>query len=84
MPSVCCKWCHKPFHARQADINRGWGKYCSKSCKASHQEKRTGGQYVDYLMRKLRPQDRKTESERMHDEAMESLEQGWDGHKDVF
>lgn len=28
--------------ARQADLNRGWGKYCSKSCKASEQEKRTG------------------------------------------
>jgi hypothetical protein len=28
--------------ARQADINRGWGKFCSKSCKASEQEKRTG------------------------------------------
>lgn len=24
---------------RQADINRGWGKFCSKSCKAKHQTK---------------------------------------------
>ena len=36
------------FKARQADINRGWGKYYSKSCKAKHQEARTG-QYRAYL-----------------------------------
>jgi hypothetical protein len=37
-----CKWCKKPFQARAADVNRGWAKFCSKSCKASEQEKRTG------------------------------------------
>lgn len=24
--------CRKPFQARQADINRGWGKCCSREC----------------------------------------------------
>lgn len=27
-----CEFCDKPFEAKQADINRGWGKTCSKSC----------------------------------------------------
>jgi hypothetical protein len=37
-----CKWCRKPFQARAADVKRGWGLFCSKSCKAKKQEKRTG------------------------------------------
>src|ERR1051326_6540317 len=42
------KQCRKKFMARAADRARGWGKYCSKSCKAIHQENRTG-QYAHYL-----------------------------------
>jgi hypothetical protein len=42
------KQCRKAFTAKAADIARGWGKYCSKSCKAIHQENRTG-QYGQYL-----------------------------------
>ena len=42
------KSCKKPFVARVADRNRGWALYCSKTCKAVVQEKRTG-QYKDYL-----------------------------------
>lgn len=30
--------CDKRFFAKQADVNRGWALYCSKSCKAVHQE----------------------------------------------
>lgn len=37
-----CSWCKKPHVVRQADLNRGWGKFCSKKCKAMEQEKRTG------------------------------------------
>lgn len=47
---VKCERCQKPFTARVADRKRGWGKYCSKSCKAVKQEQRTG-QYADYLNR---------------------------------
>ena len=36
--------------ARQADVNRGWGNFCSKSCKAAKQEKQTG-QYARFLSR---------------------------------
>ncbi len=39
MPLVdrTCKRCKAPFKARQADVNRGWGRFCSKSCKAIKQ-----------------------------------------------
>ena len=47
--SVKCKCgCNVIFSARVADVNRGWGKFASKSCKAKHQEKRTG-QYSVYI-----------------------------------
>lgn len=29
-----CRRCNCTFQARQADVNRGWALYCSKSCKA--------------------------------------------------
>ena len=34
--------CGVTFKARAADIRRGWGKFCSKRCKAVEQERRTG------------------------------------------
>lgn len=43
-----CKSCRQPFKARAADVKRGWGKFCSKSCKAIKQEKQTG-QYAALL-----------------------------------
>jgi len=42
------KSCGKAFNARTADVARGWAKFCSKSCKAVQQERRTG-QYGNYL-----------------------------------
>lgn len=39
---VKCKWCKGLFAARVADRKRGWARFCSKSCKAMKQEKRTG------------------------------------------
>lgn len=36
MTTVVCR-CGKEFQARTADVNRGWGKYCSKSCKGFDQ-----------------------------------------------
>lgn len=31
-----CKNCRGGMVARKADIKRGWGRFCSKSCKAQH------------------------------------------------
>ena len=42
-----CKHCKADITVRLADHKRGWGNFCSKSCKAKHQEKRTG-QYAAY------------------------------------
>ena len=44
---VNCARCKAPFMARVADRKRGWGRFCSKSCKAIKQEQRTG-QYAAY------------------------------------
>ena len=44
---VNCQNCKEKFEARVADRKRGWAKFCSKSCKAIKQEKRTG-QYKLY------------------------------------
>lgn len=40
--------CRKKFKAKAADRKRGWGLFCSKSCKAVRQEARTG-QYARFL-----------------------------------
>ncbi|MDR6421334.1 hypothetical protein J2801_003622 [Paraburkholderia phenoliruptrix] len=42
-----CKCCCKSFQARAADVKRGWGLFCSKSCKAIKQEQKTH-QHRDY------------------------------------
>ena len=54
LTSVTCKnkQCKKVFQARTVDVNRGWGKFCSKSCKAIEQENRTG-QYKSYCSNKV-------------------------------
>jgi endogenous inhibitor of DNA gyrase (YacG/DUF329 family) len=65
---VNCACCSATFEARIADRNRGWGKYCSKRCKAIKQEQRTG-QYARYL-------------HGVNDD-IDYEGQGWDAHKDV-
>lgn len=67
-----CKRCLKPFKARTADVARGWAKFCSKSCKASAQEARTG-QMRTYLRRKADGQ---------RDDYDPSDDPSWDAHKD--
>jgi len=53
MVKVICA-CGKEFNARQADINRGWGKSCSKSCAAKRTNKKTGNyqRYMDLERRR--------------------------------
>lgn len=41
MTTVKCT-CGTEFQARTADVKRGWGMFCSKSCKAKKQTKDTG------------------------------------------
>lgn len=32
-----CAYCGNYIKVREADVKRGWGRFCDKSCKASHQ-----------------------------------------------
>lgn len=47
MVEVNCKQCKEPFMAREADRKRGWGKFCSKACKAEKQHRRNPDRYYD-------------------------------------
>lgn len=38
-----CDYCNKEYSARKADIDRGWGLCCSKSCAASKREEAKPG-----------------------------------------
>lgn len=42
MISKKCAHCNQDMSVRLADHNRGWGKFCSKRCKAKTQVKITG------------------------------------------
>lgn len=63
--------CGDSFTARTADRRRGWARFCSKSCKATDQERRTG----QYAALKARAADRQ-------DEADMDFNGGWDEHKE--
>lgn len=65
--TVKCLNCGSPFTARVADRKRGWAKFCSKSCKAIEQEKRTG-QYRNMLNSNS-------------DDNIDFEGPGWDAHK---
>lgn len=65
MPIIKCAYCGTPKNVRQADLNRGWGKYCSKSCKAKAQEKRTG-QFRDLCERSVQRDSQRRESGSNH------------------
>lgn len=47
---TCACGCGRKKMVRTADVKRGWGKFYDKSCKARHQEKRTG-QCAEYYKR---------------------------------
>lgn len=57
MTQRICKNCGTAFLARTADVKRGWARFCSKSCKATKQEKRTG-QYAALLHGRQQHDDR--------------------------
>jgi len=67
-----CECCGSPISVRAADVARGWGKYCSKSCKATKQEKRTG-QYKAYRegrgVSNLHPERLKTGGNMWYDDS---------------
>jgi len=60
-----CKCCGKDFVARTADRDRGWARFCSKSCKATKQEARTG-QMKAYLRRTVRTRENRSAFDDTH------------------
>lgn len=42
MTDCTCDNCGGAFRARVADRNRGWARFCNKSCKASYQVEKKG------------------------------------------
>ena len=78
MPSMVdrnCASCQKSIQVRAADVARGWGKFCSKSCKAKKQNMEPR-QYKSYRHFNQTIDD--------DEESYLEEEQGWDGHKDTF
>jgi len=74
MVEITCKCgCRRKKMVREADRKRGWGLYYDKSCKAKHQESKTG-QYANFI----HGMNNGSSPE------MDSFEDGWDGHKNVF
>ena len=69
-----CENCGCIHQVKSADLKRGWGKTCSKSCAASIKARKPGSNYKKYINRARRGEEQ--------DEDMEGLEEGWDGHKD--
>ena len=72
---VKCQCCKQPFLARIADRKRGWGKFCSKRCKAVKQEQRTG-QYANHL-HKVRGTGVDRESWREYDREERDAREGF-------
>jgi hypothetical protein len=70
-----CKNCKAQFTARQADVNRGWAQYCSKSCKATAQVKR-GGKYLAY--------QHQNNDDPNYIDPYDVEGPGWDAHKDIY
>lgn len=74
---AACEWCRQKFEARIADRKRGWARFCSKTCKASEQEKRTGANAAF----KARLSASESQGYRYPDDEADP---SWDSHKDWF
>lgn len=77
--------CGRKYTARKADLKRGWGLSCSKTCAAirrTHRERR-GNFNIAAATKKYQPH-RLPSQESIHQEAMDAVESGWDGHKDQW
>lgn len=69
--------CGKEITVKVADVKRGWGRFCSKSCKASTQAK-TQRQSAGKVRAGLTPARRKRQdSDDWHEAAMDDATTGW-------
>lgn len=76
--------CTVVYEARHADLKRGWGRCCSKSCAASHKLRCNPSHgYLHGGAERSRMSEDEIR-ERDHQAAMSDCELGWDGHKGAF
>lgn len=73
MTTVICgnKKCRKEFQARTADVNRGWGKFCSKSCKAKKQGRLPMSKETRAMWREYNREERARKDEAFWDQMAE-------------
>jgi hypothetical protein len=83
--------CGEEYTAREADLKRGWGYSCGKSCAAKRRDfgkpkaKRIDGAKVKQVKRSpstYRPNDERRQND--HDDAVDWEGFGWDAHKGSF
>lgn len=60
MTTVKCGKCKVDFQARTADVKRGWGKFCSKSCKAKKQGRLPASKETQKMWRDYNREVRRT------------------------
>lgn len=60
MVAVTCERCRNPFQARVTDRKRGWGRFCSKRCKAIRQVQTTS-----YAPREIEDEDQSWDTHKM-------------------
>ena len=73
--------CGKKFQARASDVKRGWGKFCSKKCKAIEQEGRTH-QYAELKDNNANDTGLAGEIiDSLNRQKLEGTDGGWDAHK---
>lgn len=73
MVKVKCanKKCGKEFEARAADVNRGWGKFCSKSCKAIKQGRLPASKETRAMWREFNREERAKKDQAFWDQMDE-------------
>jgi len=76
--------CTNVYEARQADLKRGWGRCCSKSCAASHTRRNNPGHGCLHGGAARERMSEDEIRERDHQAALSDCELGWDGHKGTF
>ena len=95
MVDMVCR-CGTQYQARQADLNRGWGRSCGKSCAAKRRDfggkaaKRVDGVPLTMTQgfkgAKRNAPDKRKRSGIWNEHKFEDVdyEYGWDAHKDSF
>lgn len=75
MLNMVCR-CGSKYQAREADVKRGWGKSCSKSCASMRRASREGGGKF-----RIAPASARYQKPSMN---LVECDEGWEGHKDSW